>query len=206
MTDKNDKLIQKMAGIIKKQQLLINKLAQAATGDPLDGSIGDYKDQSGLSPKPAPKPVAPKPVAPPAPVPAPAPKPAPKDPKATIPYGQDMTGYWDTSTVRQPTSFTRENVRQPTSFQRGDTNSAQDYEAPGALPADVVAALDTTVQGVKGSLNLTINGKAVSVKYNSSKITAKPEKVKAVIQSALASLGYQVVDCIGDTDLVANYV
>jgi hypothetical protein len=85
----NKKLLQqmaKMASVLKKQQKIIEKLAQShLPGDPLDGDIGDYKAPSDLlgDKKPAPKP------------PAPAPKPAPK-PVAPKP------------TVRQPTSFTRE--------------------------------------------------------------------------------------------------
>ncbi len=82
----NKKLLQqmaKMASVLKKQQKIIERLAQShLPGDPLDGEIMG-EDHFSDKPKPAPKP------------PAPAPKPAPK-PVAPKP------------TVRQPTSFTRE--------------------------------------------------------------------------------------------------
>lgn len=63
MSDKNDKIIKKMADIIKKQQALLNKFAQCMPGDPLcdpdDGKI--LETQKKPEPKPAPKPApAPK--------------------------------------------------------------------------------------------------------------------------------------------------
>lgn len=85
-----------------------------------------------------------------------------------------------------------------------DKNKVDD--GTDALPADITAALDSAVQGVKGSLRLEVNGKSVTVRYNSERIKAGPNKVKEVINSALMPLGYQVVGCIGETNVIPNYI
>jgi hypothetical protein len=82
-----------------------------------------------------------------------------------------------------------------------DANQADD-----ALPADIVAALDSSVQGVKGSLRLDVEGKNVTIRYNSDRIKVGPNKVKEVINSALSPLGYQIIGCTGETNVNPNYV
>lgn len=82
-----------------------------------------------------------------------------------------------------------------------DVNQADD-----ALPADIVAALDSSVQGVKGSLRLDVEGKNVTIRYNSDRIKAGPNKVKEVINSALSPLGYQIIGCTGETNVNPNYI
>lgn len=176
----------KMASVIKKQQKIIEKLAQ--NFDPLDGSIGGYslppdesaadkaariaKEQAAKKKPAPPKPPAPKPAATPA------------------------------STVRQPTSFTRDNVRQPTSMTRGegadahpmslDTNSADD-----AVPAEVTAALESGAPEFKNGLLLTVKGSTVDVGFNTDVVAEKAIEVQAKLKAALLPAGYTVVQCIG---------
>jgi len=170
----------KMASVIKKQQKIIEKLAQSF--DPLEGFPG-YVDP--LEKKPEPKHV-------PKPAPKPAPAPAPKPAVAPVPA----------ATVRQPTSFTRENVRQPVSMTRGegpdahqvnlDTNSAND-----GLPAEVTAALDSAAPEFKNGLLLTVKGSTVDAAFNADVVTEKAAEVQAKLKAALLPAGYTVVQCIG---------
>ncbi len=62
MSDKHDKIIKKMAAIIKKQQLLLNKFAECLPGDPLCDTEGNILETNKKpEPKPAPTPPTKKP-------------------------------------------------------------------------------------------------------------------------------------------------
>jgi len=231
MTDKNKKMIVKMAAIIKQQQALINKLAQFAPGtkgDPLadfDGKPLDTRSQAEIAAEAKAKADAARAAAAKAaPKPA-APKPAPAAAPTTTPWAKvDTTGYWDApkpSPTRDTTSFTRENVRQPVSMTRGPDNKPMDMNqadaepfmpAPqaqadlDALPADIVSALDSTVQGAKGFLRLDVDAaKNITARYNSSAIKAGNKVVQDVLTKALGPLGYKIVAVFGETNVVPNY-
>jgi hypothetical protein len=67
--------------------------------------------------------------------------------------------------------------------------------AANALPPDVKSGLDASTPHLRGSLNVKVDGKTVSVGYNADRIKQHATEVKNSLQRALP--GYQVLDPIG---------
>ena len=76
-------------------------------------------------------------------------------------------------------------------------------QVAGLLPSNLVAALEAGAPGLKGALNVKINGKSLDISYNADYVKGKlglsSNDVKRVLTNAVAPT-YEIVNVIGYTN------